>query len=126
MEMAMAHILVVSNDGTSLYQTLDVLSDAGHKTCGASTFHQAMTQIAHQSPDLIIADERLGEYNGLHVILSARAKRSGVGGIVTTPVKNRALEADAKSLNVECVVWPKNRTDWAASISRTLGAEMHG
>jgi DNA-binding NtrC family response regulator len=120
----MANILVVSSDAPSLGQMLYVLSGAGHQMSSASSFQQAREQLIDRSPDLVIADERLGEFNGLHVIISARANHPRISGIVTTPVMNRALEADAKSLNVECLVTPRDPGGWAASISRTLGAEV--
>ena len=122
----MSEILVVSNDGIGLTHVLKVLTAAGYRASGASTFEEAKCSLADRSPDLVIADERLGLYNGLHVIVRARAGHPDVGAIVTTPVKNRALEADAKSLNVECIVKPQNPSDWLEPIWRTLNMDRAG
>ena len=117
----MSQILVVSNDDTHLAQTLSVLREAGHHARGASTFEDAsrLLKLNHRSPDLLIADECLGNFNGLHVIMRARARHPEVLAIVTTPVKSRGLEADARSLNVECMLKPRDPAEWVASVSKT-------
>ncbi len=119
----MSHILVVSSDGIGLVQTLSVLNEAGYQASGASTFEDANQFLARRSPDLVIADERLGAFNGLHVILRARGRYPDVPAIVSTRVKSRGLEADARRLNIECMVSPEDPAEWLASVSRTLGAD---
>jgi hypothetical protein len=37
---------------------------------------------------------------------------------VTTSKKDRGLEADARSLNVECMIKPKNPAEWLEPISK--------
>ena len=119
----MSQILVVSADDGGLSATLHVLRGAGYGATGASTLTEARAILADSAPDLVIADERLGAFNGLHVIVTARAEHPGVSAIVTTPVKNRGLEADARSLNVLCMVKPRNAAEWLAPISRMLTVE---
>jgi DNA-binding NtrC family response regulator len=119
----MSQILVVSADSDGLNATLNVLGSAGYCATGASSFEDARAKLADRSPDLVIADERLGAFNGLHVIMTARAEHPGVSAIVTTPAKNRGLEADARGLNVLCMVKPRNVTEWLAAISRMLTVE---
>ena len=116
----MSQILVVSNDNVHLAQTLSVLSEAGYHASGASTFEDASRLLVSRAPDVVIADECLGNFNGLHVIMRARATHPDVRAIVTTPVKSRGLEADARSLNVECILKPRDPAEWVASISRML------
>jgi len=120
----MSHILVVSNDGRGLAHTLGVLNRAGYEASGASTFQDATRLVATRPMDLVIADECLGEFNGLHVILKARCKNPDVAAIVTTRTKSRGLETDARSLNVECLVAPSDPSELLLSISRTL-ADSH-
>jgi len=119
----MSQILIVSNDDVDLAQTLSVLLEAGYDASGASTFDDASRLLAHKLPDLVIADECLGNFNGLHVIMRARARQPNVPAIVTTPMKSRGLEADARSLNVECILKPQEPAEWVASISRALRVE---
>jgi DNA-binding NtrC family response regulator len=119
----MAHILIVSNDRDGLGPMLGILNDAGYQASAASTFEQAREELAGAPPDLVIADERLGAFNGLHVLLAARASRPGIGAIITTPVPNRALEADARLLNVDCFVRPQHAVDWLGPVTRALAAD---
>lgn len=119
----MSQILVVSGDSAGLNAMLHVLGSAGYCATGASSFEDARAKLAERSPDLVIADERLGAFNGLHVIMTARAKHPGVSAIVTTPTKNRGLEADARSLDVICMVKPRNAAEWPAAISQMLTVE---
>ncbi len=116
----MPGILVVSNDGVGLAHTLTALHEAGYEARGASSFEEAKRFLADAPPDLVIADECLGAYNGLHVIMRARAIHPDVSAIVTTPVKSRGLEADARNLNVEWMLKPQTPAEWLAPISRTL------
>jgi DNA-binding response OmpR family regulator len=106
----MSQIVVVNNDSAGLIDVLSVLGAAGYRASGASTFagaKRALTQsqgALDGALDLVIADERLGAYNGLHVIMRAREEHPDVSAIVLTTVKNHGLEADARSLNVQCLI----------------------
>jgi DNA-binding NtrC family response regulator len=118
----MSQIFVVSNDNADLTAMLGVFASAGYSATGATTFEEAQRRLANESPDLVIADERLGAFNGLHVLLTARAARPETRGIITTPVANRGLEADARSLNVTCMVKPRTASEWLGPISSLLPA----
>src|SRR5262245_14034482 len=108
----MSQILVVSNDDANLTAMLGVFESAGYSATGATTFEEAQRRLADESPDIVIADERLGAFNGLHILLTARAERPDTRAIVTTPVANHALEADARSLDVTCIVKPLTASEW--------------
>src|SRR5436309_14587185 len=116
----MSQILVVSADGAGLNAMLNVLGSAGYRASGAASFEEARAKLADSSPDLVIADERLGAFNGLHVIVTARAEHPGVSAIVTARVKNRGLEADARHLNVHCMVTPRYAAECVAPVPRLL------
>ena len=118
----MSQILVVSNDNADLTAMLGVFASAGYSATGATTFEEAQRRVVTDSPDLVIADEKLGAFNGLHVLLTARAERPETRGIVTTPVANRGLEADARSLDITCIVKPRTPSDWLGPIARMLPA----
>lgn len=112
----MSEILVVSNDRVGLASMLAVIETAGYRATGVSTFEEANQLLSDHRPDLVIADERLGAFNGLHVLMRARSKHPGLRTIVMTPRRNHALNADARSLDIECLVRSENPSDWLASI----------
>jgi DNA-binding response OmpR family regulator len=122
----MLEILVVSTDVVDRLGILQVLDAAGYHVSGASTFDEAKRLLTEMSPDLVIADQRLGAYNGLHVLLRARSENPHVSAIVSTAVREGGLEADARRLNVECVVKPQDPAEWLAFVSRTLHIDRAG
>jgi DNA-binding NtrC family response regulator len=118
----MLEILVVATDRVERCRIVHVLETAGHRVRGAATFDEAKHALTCMSPDVVIAEERLGAYNGLQVLLRARAENPCVGAVVVTRVADRAVEADAKRLDVECEVEPADSANWLAIVSRTLRA----
>ena len=113
-------ILVVSNDDASLATTLKVLNEAGYHASGASTFEEGKRLIAVNPPHFLIADERLGNFNGLHLVLRGRYEDPAMGAIVTSSFRDRGLEAEARRLNVDCRVKPEDPTELLEPISRSL------
>src|SRR5262249_60721995 len=97
-------ILVVGPDHGTLGATIEMLSTAGYRTSGPTPFEDGKRRLDATRPDLVIAGERLGEFNGLHLILHGRAGRPDMAGIVTTPTRVAGLEADAQRLEVDYFV----------------------
>ena len=117
-----ARIFVVSGDDSHRSRLIDVLSGAGYRTSGAATFAEAKQVLGSSSADLVIAEERLGAFNGLHVIVLGRAVHPDMKAIVMTAQRDPALETDARRLNVDCVVESADPEEWLESVSRTLDA----
>jgi len=72
-------VLLVAPDPDVAAHTLSQLTDAGLRVTVVGTFSAAREQLQSR-PDLLIAEVRLGEYNGLHLAL--RARSSGIPAIV--------------------------------------------
>ena len=119
-----ARIFVVSGDDSHRSRLIDVLSGAGYRTSGAATFAEAKQVLGQSTADLVIAEERLGAFNGLHVIVLGRAYRPDLKAIVMTAQKDAALETDARRLNVDCVVDSADAEEWLESVSRMLDVAM--
>ena len=119
-ESMASEILVVSPDSARLTVMLQILADAGYRTSGTTTFEEGKRLLATTSPDLVIADERLDEFNGLHLILHGRAGDPDMAGIVTTSTSVSGLGADASRLGVEYVVKPTVTTGWLEPVSHAL------
>ena len=121
----MSEILVVSTVGPERRTMLGSLKAAGHRVRVAASFQEATSLLTTITPDLVIADERLHAYNGMHLLLRARQENPHVGAILLTAERSFAAEADARHLNVECAVTPDDPSDWLAFVSRSLHAD-HG
>jgi DNA-binding NtrC family response regulator len=118
----MHEILVVVADRGYRCRLGLVLEGAGYQVSAVASFDEAKRLVTRTSPDLVIADHRLGAYNGLHVLLRARSENPHVSAIVIAPADDPILAAEATWLNMDCVVKPQDPTDWLAIIAGTLGA----
>jgi len=116
-------IVVISPSGERLRGLLDILSNAGYRACGARTFDEAKRTIERTIPELVIAEERLGDFNGLHLVMLGRARDPEMKGIVIGRQNDRGLENDARQLNVRCLAEPRDAADWLASIAQTLESD---
>lgn len=114
-------IVVVTGDGNRLSVLLQTLNGAGYMASGACTFAEGRELLKLDSTDLVIADERLGSFNGLHLIVSARASDPRLKAIVMSHARDAALEHDAELLNVGVLVQPTEPSAWLSSISSVLG-----
>ena len=124
-------ILLVTPNTVAACTTRASLRAAGYDVRVRSTFEGAARCLIRRDPDLVVADVRLGAYNGLH--LAMRALWVGVPAIVigdqdgvlkreaqamgaaylTGPVDGRALMALVE--NLASMALPKvGRLDWAA------------
>jgi DNA-binding NtrC family response regulator len=112
-------ILVVS-PSASLAPTIQLLTSVGYEVTSAATFEDATRLLATTTPDLLIADERLGEFNGLHLILRGRAGHPDLRAIVTTSSEDTCFEREAFRLNTQWCVKPLDPADWLLPISRAL------
>jgi DNA-binding response OmpR family regulator len=115
-------ILVVSRDDDGRAVLVKALTEAGYHTRDAASFEEGKRLLLQKTPDFVIADERLGAYNGLHLIIRGRINQPQMGGIVTSSAKDPALEAEARRLNVQCVVKPADPSDLLRPISAQLAA----
>ena len=116
-------ILVVSSDIEALDTMLEVLSGAGYETSGASTFAEGKRLMDEGSPDLLIADERLEAFNGLHLILRGRFLGPDLQAIVVSASENAGLQSEARRLNVPAVTRPSDPNEWPLLISQVFGRE---
>src|SRR5439155_22474840 len=92
-------ILVVSSDAAARNDALGILNRAGFLATGAASFEEASHALTDVTPDLLIADERLGAFNGLHLVVRGRAVSPRMRAIVTSDVTDTVHEQDARHLN---------------------------
>jgi len=86
----------------------------------ASTFANAKERLTVRPPEVLVADIRLGEYNGLQLVLRAKSQRPGTAAIVTSEVHDPVLQADAEALGATFVLKPIVDEELAAAIFRTI------
>jgi two-component system response regulator RegA len=89
-------ILVVDVDLRNLYELSYTLREAGYRVLQAASFHAAKRLALTEKIRCLIADVRLGEFNGLQLLLRAREREPGLLGIITSAFPDNVLEAEAR------------------------------
>jgi len=98
-----AKILLVDDDTATRAGLLELLTGAGYETRAVATFEEGMRALRADTPDLLIADVRLGAFNGLQLLVSS--PRS-IPAIVITGFADPVLESDARQHGAEYVLKP--------------------
>lgn len=115
-------ILVVESDPGELAQTVDLLSAAGYQVVAASRFEEAKHVLAHAPPSLLIADVKLGAYNGLHLIVRSHVEHPEMGAILTNDLFDPVLKAEAERLGALYLSRPWTDQNLIETVGRLLEA----
>lgn len=90
-------ILVVDENAAALTTIVAALARAGYRALGAQSFPEAAQTIARVNPSLLIANVRLGQYNGLHLLVRGRVEHPELAVIMIGP-DNDMVAAEAQML----------------------------
>ena len=110
-------VLLVDDDAAYLHAWTTVLTRDGHAVVPCGDFHEARRRLAQESFDALIADVRLGAYNGLHLITLAAPSMIR---IALSAVPDNGTRRDAEQAGARFTVKP---TD-CASVSELLGSRV--
>jgi DNA-binding NtrC family response regulator len=116
-------ILVVDDDAAVRRMLRDLLTTAGYDVVSAGTFEDAKLSADAADPALILLDIRLGDYNGLQLLLHERLNHPGRPIIVMTGHPDSVLEAEARRAGAEFIEKPIQTTRLIAMIGRLLSSE---
>jgi DNA-binding response OmpR family regulator len=100
---SMASILIVDDHRVTRQGLAEVLGQAGYDVVTAGTFQEARRILREEPPDLLIADVRLGSFNGLQLVISGPSR---IPAIVITGYADAVLEAEARRGGAEYLVKP--------------------
>src|SRR5580704_18903004 len=96
-------ILIVEDNEATRMGLRTLLIRAGYNVVSASSFVKGRRAIVEHAPDLLIADLRLGEYNGLQLVAAVPL---GVPSIVITGHPDAVLAAEAQKLGAHYITKP--------------------
>lgn len=119
MDLEPLKVMVVEPVPTQREVVLDAVGGLGLAVSVARDFHEAKQTLQRDPPDLLITDIRLDAYNGLHLVLRARATRPDMAAIVTCQVADRVLQRDVEQLGATFVPTPASTKELTAAILRT-------
>jgi DNA-binding response OmpR family regulator len=110
-------LLIVEDHAATRAGLTALLESAGYVVISAGTFADGRQLLATRAPDLLIADVRLGEFNGLQLV--AAAPRA-VASIIITGFPDPALEAQALKLGAHYITKPLAAEALLALIDETI------
>jgi DNA-binding response OmpR family regulator len=96
-------VLLVDDDTATRIGLTELLTDAGYDTRAVATFEEGLRALRSETPDLLIADVRLGAFNGLQLLVSSPRR---VPAIIITGFADPVLESDARQHGAEYVLKP--------------------
>lgn len=114
-------VLVVDDNEAARTGLAKILERADFTVFTAATFAEGRSALAKDQPDLLIADVRLGEYNGLQLLASATRPTPA---IIVTGYPDPVLEADARRMGAEYLVKPVSPSSLVELVRRKLSS-MH-
>jgi DNA-binding NtrC family response regulator len=91
-------ILIAEDDAATLAGWAAYVHDAGFSVVPASSFAEAHRLMSFVRPDVLVTDIRLGEYNGLQLVVQAGTLDPAPSVIVTSGFEDPVLAAEAARL----------------------------
>lgn len=112
-----ARILVVDDDEGYLAGMNELLQLLGYEPVLARTFGEGQRALRNEAPDLLIADVRLGPFNGLQLLAMGQVR---VPTIVVSGFDDPVLHADARAFGADYLVKPVSVAALVALIEQKL------
>ena len=104
--MKLPRALVVSRAAADLTSRLAVLRETSCDAIGTTDFREAQRLLDANQPDLLIADVRLGQFNGLHLTISSRFRNPFSRAILLDTTHDHVLEAETQRYGAAYLVNP--------------------
>ena len=114
------HVVIVAQNPALATALLSWLGSAGYELAIVTTF-AAGKALLETEPALVISEVKLGEYNGLHLALKARAVN--IPTIIIGP-QDAVLERDAEELGASYLTSVLRRRHVLDLVSERLGSSV--
>ncbi len=114
-------VVVVDSDLTARASCVEALQAARYRVSEVGSFQAARHLLESIQPDLLIADIRLGEFNGLHLVWRRHVEYPQRPSIVTNAYADPVLERQARAFNAPYLVKPLSRERLLRVVARALG-----
>jgi two-component system cell cycle response regulator DivK len=116
--MALRVLIVEDNEATRI-GLKELLTRAGYAAHAVRSFEEGIRAIREDPPDLLLADIRLGPFNGLQLLVTGPKR---IPTIIMTGFPDPVLEADARQLGAQFVLKPVSPAALLALVERELGS----
>ena len=112
-----ATALVVDPESRSLYEFCKAFRDVGYRTFGATSFSDAKRFLMAEHPEILVADVRLGEFNGIQLLLLAKELRPGISVVITNAFPDPVLAEETRRMGGAFMVKPVNPRELVEMVS---------
>ena len=116
-------VLIVDDDKTTREGLAEFLEEAGYEAVAVGTFEDATRVLRTSPPDLLIADVRLGPFNGLQLVISSPKP---IPAIIITGFADPVLESDARRRGADYVLKPVSPARLLDLVAQKLAAAGPG
>ena len=116
-------VLIVDDDKTTREGLAEFLEEAGYEAVAVGTFEDATRVLRTTPPDLLIADVRLGPFNGLQLVISSPQP---IPAIIITGFADPVLESDARRRGADYVLKPISPARLLDLVAQKLSAAQPG
>jgi len=116
----MAALILLVHSDVSVLRRLESLLSNDYLVTTASSFQDAQQLLNAVSPDLLIADIRLGAFNGLHLAVRSRFDHPSRPFIITHAFDDRVLESEARHLGALFIVNPLDNPEFVQRVHSSL------
>lgn len=100
-------VLIVDCSAADAAESARILSDSGFRVTIATTFDEANHELTRMSDlVMVMADVRLGEYNGLHLAMRVRRTHPSACLIITDRARDVVLQRESERLDTTYLVKP--------------------
>jgi DNA-binding NtrC family response regulator len=112
--------LVIDPNLDDVLRAVATLTRMGFDAIVAETFDQARAIVSCQHPAVLVTELRLGEYNGLHLVMRAKALHPPTSALILSRHLDPVLQAEAERLGATCASKPIGERELAAAVARTV------
>lgn len=116
-------VLIVDDDKTTREGLAELLEEAGYEAHAIGTFEEATRFLRATPPDLLIADVRLGPFNGLQLVISSPKP---IPAIIITGFADPVLESDARRRGADYVLKPVSPARLLELVAQKLSSSRPG
>src|SRR6188472_925109 len=116
--VATATVLIVESDPDSRAEMAHWLREAGYAAREAATFEEARAELASAPPAVLVAGLRLGAFNGIHLVISARNSRPALRAVVVTPADDSTVADEAREAGAVYLTKPIRRRALLDAVDR--------
>jgi DNA-binding NtrC family response regulator len=117
-------VMIVDDDETLVREMQELFVARGYDVVTFTKFEPAKCYLADARIDVLVAGVRLGAYNGLQLVMLAKAERPDMTAVVLSGMDDPVLRQDATSIGASFRVKPVPHEQLLTGIELASGRPM--